>query len=130
MICWRNGKSLTTEPIPIAEGMAQRASVAAVCGNRGQKDWRGRDQPSCTRSRCHPKNDSQGNTRTGGWSVLSARGAVTQARGRTQERYRKVHGAGNRFGGDAGAERRSAEFRQMDEQVGEQADENSDQPIP
>ena len=60
--------------------------------------------------------------------MLSARGAVTQARRRTQERHRKGHDAGKRFGGDAGAEGRSAEFGQMDEQVGEQAEESAEQP--
>jgi len=61
-----------------------------------------------------------------GGSVLSARGAGTQARRRTQERHRKGQDAGNRFGGDAGAEGRSAEFGQMDEQVGEQAEESAE----
>ena len=55
--------------------------------------------------------------------MLSARGAGAQARRRKEEGHRKGRDAGSRFGGDAGAEGRSAELGQMDEQVGEQAEE-------
>ena len=80
------------------------------------------------RSRSHPKNDPQRNTRTGGWSALSARRAVTQARRWTEESHRKGRGATSRFGKDAGAEGRSAEPGQMDEQVCEQAEGSPHQP--
>ena len=69
-----------------------------------------------------PKNDPQRNTRTGGWSALSARRADTQARRWTEEGHRKGCEATSRFGRDAGAEGRSAEPGQMDEQVGKQAE--------
>ena len=80
------------------------------------------------RSRSHPKNDPQGNTRTGGWSALSARGAVAPARRWTEESHRKGHEATSRVGRDVGAERRAAEPGQMDKQVGEQAEASPHQP--
>jgi DDE family transposase len=88
-----NGGPITRSPISVDEGMAQRAAVEIVCGDRGQADRRRRDQPGSPRSRSYPKNDPQRNTRTGGWSALSARRAVTQARRWTQESHRKGRGA-------------------------------------
>ncbi|HAT47102.1 MAG TPA: hypothetical protein DCS90_18535 [Ktedonobacter sp.] len=40
-----NGETITRKPIPVDEGMAQRAAVETVCGNRGQADRRRKDQP-------------------------------------------------------------------------------------
>jgi transposase len=36
-----NGVTFTRSPIPTDEGLAERAAVATVCGDRGQADWRG-----------------------------------------------------------------------------------------
>src|SRR5215469_13446439 len=111
-----NGETFTGSPIPAAEGMAQRATVAPVRGDRGQADWRRRDQPGSPRGRSHPKNDPQRNKRTGGRSALSARRADTQAGWWQEKAHSQGRTAASPFGRDAGTERRSRELGQMDEQ--------------
>ena len=122
------------------EELSQEAQYQLMKGWLNERQWRlyvateakrigvGGIRKARPRSRSHPKNDPQGNTRTGGWSALSARRAVTQARRWTEESHRKGRGATSRFGKDAGAEGRSAEPGQMDQQVGEQAEASPHQP--